>query len=316
MKARTPRPSQVLCTAAVCASSQPGQDLTTYRTYLVQNWLCILDEPRVRSQCGKASLISSCWYHRCCKHKEMHTPRRTCCKWLHRSASFTATVPIAAHEETDILSLLDRFFRAMDSSSTPDLKELRWILFRLSKAYLPHLSERDPRVMHISRWTAENQCNQPYCEPRASQVHMRIVKAFGIILAAHFLDFFFSNTRVQSLLWGPFAKTKAAPFVGVSAIQTCVNAMIEYRRINTKAFCTEMRATQFFSTDLSNWWQRHTCGWTMLLWLLWDLHLIKAGLVAIASWFRFSWRTALWMQNLLQKVVNLNQRSIFHIFGF
>ena len=55
MKARTPRPSQVLCTAAVCASSQPGQDLTTYRTYLVQNWLCILDEPSVRSECGKAS---------------------------------------------------------------------------------------------------------------------------------------------------------------------------------------------------------------------------------------------------------------------
>ena len=119
----------------------------------------------------------------------MHTHRRTCCKWLHRSASFTATVPIAARG-TDILSLLDRFFRAMDSSSTSDLKELRWILFRLSKACLPHLSERDPRVMHISRWTAENQCNQPYCEPRASQVHMRIVKAFSIILAAHFLDFF------------------------------------------------------------------------------------------------------------------------------
>ena len=46
---------------------------------------------------GQGFLISSCWHHRCCKHKEMHTHRRTCCKWLHRSASFTATVPIAAH---------------------------------------------------------------------------------------------------------------------------------------------------------------------------------------------------------------------------
>ena len=314
-KGRTPRPSQVLCTAAVCASLQPGQDLTTSRTYLVRNWPCILDEPSVRSECGKASsylhvdtinVVNT----RKCTHlaglvaigfTKAH-PSPQLCQLQHMWDGYPESVG-------QVLPSYGQLVNSWPERMTMDFVPL---VQGISSASVGTRRKSDAHIKVDSwkpmqstlLWTTSLPSAHAHCE--SFQYH------FGCT----FFGLFSSNTRVQSLLWGPVAKTKAAPLVGVNTIQTCVNAMIECRRINTKAFCTEMRATQFFSTDLSNWWQRHTCGWTVLLWLLWHLHVIKAGLVAIASWFRFSWRTALWMTNLLQKVVNLNQRSILHIFGF